>query len=90
MAIHQSEAQVQVNHDGSIVWVHANDGSTVGRFSKRFGIDVHTTATQQLEGSPQCLHCTHSPGTASDWELFCDPLNAHHLITVPKSLIKFP
>lgn len=47
---------VQVSYDRKTVWVHALDGSTVGRFSKTFGIDAHTTATQQLLGASQCLH----------------------------------
>lgn len=38
------DAQVQVSACGTTVWVHGLDGSTVGRFSKRFGMDVHTTA----------------------------------------------
>ena len=51
--------QVQVSQDGQTVWVHSADGSTVGRFSKRFGLDVHRTVTEQLQGASQCLHCTH-------------------------------
>lgn len=80
--------QVQVSADASTVWVHALDGSTVGRFSKRFGLDVHTTVTQQMEGSAQCLHCTHVPPTASDWQKFCKLMKQHYGIEINAALIK--
>ena len=79
---------IQVSADRATVWVHAPDGSTVGRFSKRFGIDAHTTASQQMQGAPQCLHCTHSPPTAHDWQKFCDLMQLHHGITVDRDLIE--
>lgn len=78
---------VQVAADRSTVWVHAHDGSTVGRFSLRFGIDVHTTITQQLQGASQCLHCTHSAPTHDDWLLFCDLMRKHHGIAVPREIL---
>jgi len=86
-ACHQD--QVQVSADGSTVWVHALDGSTVGRFSKRFGLDVHTTVTQQMEGEVQCLHCTHVPPSASDWKKFCELMRLHYGIQINESLVKF-
>lgn len=85
----QSQWQVQLSQDGSTVWVHALDGSTVGRFSKRFGLDVHTTVTEQLEGAGQCIHCTHEPATESDWQLFCLKINEHHGINVDSQLVQF-
>lgn len=78
---------VQVSADHSTVWVHAADGSTVGRFSMRFGMDVHTTATRQMEGTPQCLHCTHSAPTHDDWLLFCDLMLKHHGIVVHRDVL---
>lgn len=79
--------QVQVSEDGSTVWVHALDGSTVGRFSKRFGLDVHTTVTQQMEGAAQCLHCTHTPPAPEDWQKFCELMQQHYGIAVnPNSI----
>lgn len=81
--------QVQVSSDRGTVWVHAADGSTVGRFSKRFGMDVHNTASAQLEGRPQCLHCTHQPASEEDWGRFCDLMSEHHDIAVPRDAIRF-
>ncbi len=60
--------QVQISADGGTVWVHVMDGSTVERFSKRFGLDVHTTVTEQIAGASQCLHCTHETPGPLDFE----------------------
>lgn len=83
------EDQVQVSQDGTTVWVHAADGSTVGRFSKRFGMDVHTTASAQLAGAPQCLHCTHTPAGLPEWSEFVERMRLHHAISIPLSLVVF-
>lgn len=80
--------QVQVSADGSTVWVHTLDGSTVGRFSKRFGLDVHTTVTEQLDGADQCLHCTHVAPSADDWQKFCELMQLHYGIEVNPALIQ--
>lgn len=78
---------VQVAEDLSTVWVHGRDGSTVGRFSVQFGIDIHTTATQQLAGSSQCLHCTHEAPSHDDWLRFCQLVQDLHGISVPEELL---
>ena len=49
----------------------------------RFGMDVHSTATQQLQGKSQCLHCTHTKPTHEDWLLFCRLIQERHGIDVP-------
>lgn len=84
-----TQDQIQVNELGNTVWVHASDGSTVGRFSKRFGMDVHNTVSDQLAGSPQCLHCTHEPANQEEWRLFCELMKTHYAIEVPENLISF-
>ena len=81
--------QVQVSDCGNTVWVHGLEGSTVGRFSKVFGMDVHRTATQQMNGEPQCLHCTHEPGTKADWVKFCELMQKHFAIAVDTHLLSF-
>ena len=84
-----NNAHVQIAADGGTVWVHADDGSTVGRFSKRFGMDVHTTVTEQLKGSSQCLHCTHTPSDSQQWQEFVQLMASHHQINVPIDLVRF-
>ena len=78
---------VQVSPDGRTVWVHAPDGSTVGRFSTVFGMDVHTSVTAQLAGAEQCLHCTHTKPGLEHWNQFCDLIQANYAIVVDRSLI---
>lgn len=63
------EYKVQVSHSCDAVWVHASDGSTVGRFGK-MGIDIHTSVTEQMNGASQCDLCTHGRVTAHDWDTF--------------------
>lgn len=82
------DEQVQLSADGSTVWVHAMDGSTVGRFSKRFGLDVHTTVTEQMRGAAQCLHCTHEQPGSNDWLKFCELMYQHYGIDVNPDLIQ--
>jgi hypothetical protein len=79
--------EINVAPDRATVWVNAGDGSCVGRFSKRFGVDVHTTATEQLAGRPECLMCTHGPADRAAWLLFVDAMRQHHGIHVPDQLI---
>lgn len=83
------EDQVQVSADRRTVWVHAADGSTVGRFSKVFGMDVHTTITEQLQGASQCLRCTHQAPGQAEWDEFCDLMLVHYRIEVNRTAITF-
>lgn len=73
---------------GLRVWVHASDGSTVGRFDARFGIDIHTTVSEQLAGANQCLMCTHSPATEADWQFFRQWAGDHWNLAIPPSAIR--
>lgn len=79
---------IQVSLDGKTIWVHSADGSTVGRFSVRFGMDVHTTVTEQLNGATQCLFCTHTTPNKQDWITFCNLMLRHYDIKIPRRLIK--
>ena len=85
-----SDDLIQVSSDGNTAWIHSpNDGSTVGRFSKIFGMDVHTTVSAQLDGAGQCLCCTHEPPTVKEWEHFVHLMYEHHRIFVHIDLIDF-
>jgi hypothetical protein len=63
------EFTVEWSATNNAVWIHASDGSTVGRFG-RMGIDLHNTVTEQLAGKPECRLCTHGLATKADWALF--------------------
>lgn len=69
------------------VWVHASDGSTVGRFDVRFGIDIHNTVTEQMEGKSQCLHCTHETPGKAEWAMFREHAQKHWGIDVPDDAV---
>lgn len=80
---------VDVSPDGGTVWVHSSDGSCVGRFSKKFGLDVHTSISDQMNGASQCLFCTHEPSGPKEWDMFCTQLMTHHKIDVPVELVNW-
>lgn len=80
---------IDVSSLGDTVWVTGDDGSCVGRFSKRFGIDVHRTVIEQMAGEGQCLHCTHGAAGAVEWQEFREAVRRHHGIEVPTDIIQF-
>ncbi|MFT6347040.1 MAG: hypothetical protein ACJAYB_000021 [Psychromonas sp.] len=61
------EIQTSANRD--TVWIHCDDGSTVGRFSK-YGIDLHNSISDQMAGAPECRFCTHGAVNEKDWAMF--------------------
>lgn len=74
---------------GDRLWVNGPDGSSLGRFSRRFGIDVHTPAAVQLAGGKECLCCTHAPAGAAEWALFRQAMHEHHGIELDEGLMTF-
>lgn len=80
------EDYLQISENGNTLWVHGPDGSTVGRFDWRFGMDVHNTVAAQMEGAPQCLKCTHEPATEKTWTQFVAAMREHHSIVVPENI----
>lgn len=81
--------EVIVSADGGTLWVNGGDGSCIGRFSKRFGIDLHNTATDQLAGLPQCLACTHGSAGSAEWALFRQQMREHHGVEIDDELLSF-
>lgn len=84
-----SPFEVQTSGDGRTVWVNAADGSCIGRFSKRFGLDVHNTASAQFAGADQCLFCTHEPPGQEGWTLFREKMKSLHGVEVPDDAIEW-
>jgi len=81
--------ELTVSQCGRTAWVSAGDGSTIGRFSKAFGIDVHTTATEQIEGKGHCLFCTHEPAGSAEWDIFRAEILKRYGIDLPKDAMTF-
>lgn len=77
------EYELQLSETRNALWIHASDGSTVGRFG-RMGVDLHTTISEQLEGKPQCRLCTHGRPTKEDWRLFRDKAYEWWGVVVPE------
>lgn len=80
---------VSVSIDGGTLWVNHRDGSCVARFSKKFGMDIHTAADEQLKGESQCLRCTSGPTSKDDFDLFRDLVYLHYNVYVPSDAVKF-
>lgn len=72
--------QLLVDHQ--TVWVNADDGMAVGRFSK-FGVDVHHDAETQMRLGTQCLACVHDFPPAEGWQVFVDKMEEHYGVRVP-------
>ena len=71
-----------IDTDGVTVWV--NDQSLcLGRFG-RFGIDIHRKI-ERLTNTVECLYCTHTRTTESDWEVFVAKMAELHGVTIPAS-----
>lgn len=82
------EIVVAQNHNN--VWVNSGvDGSCIGRFSKAFGLDVHRTGSDQMNGAPECLYCTHGPTTQAEWLTFCEQMKEHHGITIDLNILNW-
>lgn len=79
-------SKFEIFTDGRTVWINASDGSSVGRFG-RMGIDIHTSADDQMNGAPQCLACTHERTTVSDWHKFQVLMKQHFDIDIDVSLM---
>ncbi len=48
-------------------------------------VDLHNTASDQLQGKPQCRLCTHGRVTTADWELFKTKAYEWWGVSVPDS-----
>lgn len=63
--------EVIISSCGLKLWVNSKkDGSCIARFDKRFGMDIHRTGTEMMEGKGECLYCSHEKPTSADWETF--------------------
>lgn len=73
----------ELSWDGKTVWVNSGvDGSNIGRFG-RGGVDVHHSATVQIETGKQCLSCS-SRSDHAGWESFKEAMQTHYQVTIPE------
>lgn len=79
--------EVQYSENREKLWVHCSNGETVGRFDRRFGIDIHTTMEEQIKGADQCLFCTHEPATEEVFDQFCEKVKELWDVEIDKSRI---
>lgn len=75
------ERGAQTLSDGTTVWINAATGECIGRFSK-WGVDLHHTAAEQMAGSPQCRHCTHTKPGGEDWVWFVRAMSELYQIDI--------
>lgn len=78
------------NQRKDTVWVNGSDGACWARFSIKFGMDVHKSLANQMDGESECLACTHEPASEQTWHDFIALVAQHHGVTVPVDLIEFP
>lgn len=80
--------EVVVSSCGKTVWVNSGvDGSCIGRFSKTFGVDVHTSGSAQMQGQGECLFCTHGEAKKDLWMRFRAEMLKHHGVALEESLV---
>lgn len=73
--------RTHIESDDRTVWVHASDGSCIGRFGW-MGVDIHRPFEEQTAGVGECLCCTHGPTGIEEWRLFVTEMKRHHDVDV--------
>lgn len=71
----------EVVSDGRTVWVNAETGECLGRFGP-YGVDIHRTVKDQVAGGSQCLDCTHTYPSLSEWEHFVATMKSVYGVTI--------
>jgi NAD(P)H-hydrate repair Nnr-like enzyme with NAD(P)H-hydrate epimerase domain len=80
--------EIVVSGTGDTVWINGNDGLCWARFSRRFGIDVHRSASMQ-QADTECLYCTHGKADGEDWAVFRAEVLRHHGVAVDAAMLSF-
>ena len=83
------DEMIHVESSGSSVWVHAHDGSCVGRFDRELGMDVDVTVVAQL---PAYAHLLNGGSKVFDpkeeWGIFRGLMQRHYGVVIPADLIR--
>ncbi len=80
--------EIVVSGNGDTVWINGDDGLCWARFSKKFGIDVHRSASMQ-QADTECLYCTHGKADVGDWAVFRAEILRHHGVAVDADTLSF-
>ncbi|SIT47770.1 conserved hypothetical protein [Paraburkholderia piptadeniae] len=80
--------EIVASGSGDTVWINGNDGLCWARFSKRFGIDVHRSASMP-QADTECLYCTHGKADVDDWAIFRAEVLRHHGVFVDADTLSF-
>jgi len=83
------EYEVQYSENIEKLWIHCSTGETVARYDTRFGMDIHTTIQEQLDGKGQCLMCTHGKSNPKEFEQFCIKVKDLWGVIIDKNKITF-
>lgn len=80
----ETQGDFEITSDGRTVWVNANCGMCVGRFTKNH-VDIHASAKEQMNGV-HCLDCFPSRGKSLDesWKQFKESMLTHHKVEIPE------
>jgi hypothetical protein len=81
--------ELQYSATKDTLWVHCSSGETVARYDTRFGMDIHTTIQEQINGKDQCLMCTHGKSNKEELDQFCDKVKELWGVEIDKSEINF-
>lgn len=81
--------RIEIIRSPNTVWVNSSDGVCIGRFDKRFGIDIHQGIDDVLASKPQCLYCTHAPAGIVEWMTFIDKMKEFHGVDIPADTLTF-
>lgn len=81
--------EVQYSENKEKLWVHCSTGETVARYDTRFGMDIHTTIQEQMNGKDQCLMCTHGKSNKKEFDSFCEKVKELWGVIIDKSKIEF-
>jgi hypothetical protein len=80
--------EIAVSGNGDTVWINGDDGLCWARFSKRFGIDIHRSASMG-QADTECLYCTHGNAGVDAWTIFRAEVLRHHGIVVDEDTLSF-
>lgn len=74
----------EVASDGRTIWVNADDGMLIGRFSQN-GIEVHHGSPSNDGDQAIPVFKQHGVAPCASWDVFTQEIEAHHRIVIPDS-----